>query len=45
MRIVAGVDFYSEPVKDGGRSFGAGVPPRNGEMDCERKECRASFMP
>lgn len=31
--------------RDGGRSFGAGVPPRNGEMDCERKECRASFVP
>lgn len=30
--------------KDGGRSLGVLVPLRNGEMDCERKECRASFM-
>lgn len=30
--------------KDGGRSLGVRVPLRNGEMDCERKECRASFM-
>ena len=31
--------------KDGGRSFGVCVPSRNGERDCETKECRASFMP
>ncbi len=37
--------FILSQWKDGGRSFAACVPLRNGEMDCERKECRASFMP
>lgn len=37
--------FILSQWKDGGRSFGAQVPLCNGEMDCERKECRASFMP
>lgn len=36
--------FIPSQRSDGGRSFGACVPVRNGEMDCERKECRASFM-